>query len=70
MKKMLKKYRAGDLEAYTDVNGQLASDFGIFTSPNTVLVNKDGKEIGRPARFRGMGQRRGCRISLQNKGRT
>ena len=47
MKKMLKKYRAGDLEAYTDVNGQLASDFGIFTSPNTVLINKDGKEIGR-----------------------
>ena len=46
-KKMLKKYRAGDLEAYTDVNGQLASDFGIFTSPNTVLINKDGKEIGR-----------------------
>ena len=47
MKKMLKKYRAGDLEAYTDVNGRLASDFGIFTSPNTVLINKDGKEIGR-----------------------
>ena len=46
-KKMLRKYRAGDLEAYTDVNGQLASDFGIFTSPNTVLINKDGKEIGR-----------------------
>lgn len=46
MKKMLRKYRAGDLEAYTDVNGQLASDFGIFTSPNTVLINKDGKEIG------------------------
>ncbi len=47
MKKMLKKYHAGDLEAYTDINGQLASDFGIFTSPNTVLINKDSKEIGR-----------------------
>ena len=47
MKKMLKKYHAGDLEAYTDINGQLASDFGIFTSPNTVLINKKGEEIGR-----------------------
>lgn len=47
MKKMLKKYRAGDLDAFTDVNGQLASDFGIFTSPNTVLINKESKEIGR-----------------------
>lgn len=47
MKKMLKKYHAGDLEAYTDINGQLASDFGIFTSPNTVLINKNSKEIGR-----------------------
>ena len=66
----MKKYRAGDLEAYTDVNGQLASDFGIFTSPNTVLINKDGKEIGRLRGSAEVGQRRGCRISLQNKGRT
>lgn len=47
MKKMLKKYDGGDLEAYMDHNGEFASDLGIFTSPNTVLINKNGKEVGR-----------------------
>lgn len=47
MQKMARKYGSGDLELFTDVNGELASDLGIFTSPNTVLLNKDGKEIGR-----------------------
>ena len=46
-KKLLKKYHAEDLEFFVDSDGKLASDFGIFTSPNTVLINREGKEIGR-----------------------
>lgn len=46
-KKLLKKYKAQDLDFYVDADGKVASDLGIFTSPNTVLINKDGKEIGR-----------------------
>jgi len=43
----LKKYGGSDLEFYTDNKGELAADFGIFTTPHTVLINEDGQEIGR-----------------------
>lgn len=46
-KKLLRKYRAEDLDFYLDADGKTASDLGIFTSPNTVLINREGKEIGR-----------------------
>lgn len=32
---------------YVDKKGDLSADLGIFTSPNTVLINRHGKEIGR-----------------------
>lgn len=44
---LLKKYKATDIKYYTDKNGKLAGDFGIFSSPHTVLINKSGEEIGR-----------------------
>ncbi len=43
----LKKYKAPDIEFYTDIKGDLAGDFGIFTSPHTVLINEKAEEIGR-----------------------
>ena len=43
----LKKFGAPNVEFYTDKKGKLASDFGIFTSPHTVLINEDAQEIGR-----------------------
>lgn len=43
----LNKYGAPDIDFYVDESGNLAADLGIFTSPNTVLVNKKGQEIGR-----------------------
>lgn len=46
-KKFLKKYKGQDLDSYLDADGKVASDLGIFTSPNTVLINKNGKEVGR-----------------------
>lgn len=46
-RKFLKKYGAPDLDFYVDENGLLAGDFGIFTSPHVVLINKNGEEIGR-----------------------
>lgn len=46
-KRFLKKYGAPDVDFYVDERGELASDFGIFTSPHTVLINKKGEEIGR-----------------------
>lgn len=44
---ILKKYGGLNLETYTDKNSALATDFGIFSSPHTVLVNADSMEIGR-----------------------
>lgn len=44
--KFLERYHGQDLDFYVDKKGDLSADLGIFTSPNTVLVNK-GKEIGR-----------------------
>ena len=46
-KRFLTQFHAGDLEYYVDKKGDLAADLGIFTSPNTVFVNNQGKEIGR-----------------------
>ena len=43
----LKKYGAPDIEFYTDKKGKLAADFGIFSSPHTVLIDENSKEIGR-----------------------
>ena len=36
-----------DLETYVDDKSDLAAAFGIFSSPVTVLVSREGKEIGR-----------------------
>ena len=46
-KRFLKKYGAPNIEFYTDKKGQLAADFGIFTTPHTVLVDENAHEIGR-----------------------
>lgn len=43
----LKKYNAPDIEFYTDKKGNLAGDFGIFTTPHTVLIDENSQEIGR-----------------------
>lgn len=45
--RVLKKYGAPDLDFYVDKKGDLSADLGIFTSPNTVLINSNGQEIGR-----------------------
>lgn len=44
---LIEKFHGGDLESFIDVKGDVAESLGIFTSPNTVLINKEGKEIGR-----------------------
>ena len=41
------RFKAPDLELYTDTDGKLTEDLGIFTSPHTVLINTSGQEIGR-----------------------
>ncbi len=46
-RQFLNKFKAPDLEIYNDIDGKLAEDLGIFTSPHTVLINKSGEEIGR-----------------------
>ena len=46
-KQLLIKYEAPDIEYYTDKKGKLTEDFGIFSSPHTVLINAQGEEIGR-----------------------
>lgn len=45
-RKFLKRYGAPDLEFYVE-DGNLSSDFGIFTTPHTVIINAEGLEIGR-----------------------
>ncbi len=45
--RFLRKYGAPDLDFYVDKKGDLSADLGIFTSPNTVLINRHGQEIGR-----------------------
>ncbi len=46
-KRFLKRYGATDVDFYVDERGIVASDFGIFSSPHTVLINESGQEIGR-----------------------
>ena len=46
-KELLTKYEAPDVEYYTDKKGKLTEDFGIFSSPHTVLINAQSEEIGR-----------------------
>jgi peroxiredoxin len=46
-KAFLARYGGADLDYYVDKKGALATDFGIFTSPHTVLVDKESMEIGR-----------------------
>ena len=46
-KTFLKRYHGEDIEFYTDRKSSLANNFGIFTSPHTVLINKNSLEIGR-----------------------
>ena len=46
-KELLQKYKAPDVDFYTDKDGKLSGDFGIFSSPHTVLVNTKSEEIGR-----------------------
>lgn len=46
-KNLLKKYGGGDLDFFIDEKGRLAADFGMFSFPNTVLINIKGQEIGR-----------------------
>lgn len=45
--RFLKKFKGQDLEFYVDKKGKLTEDFGIFSSPHTVIINKKGEEIGR-----------------------
>ena len=44
---LLRRTGGGSLDSYVDVKGNLAESFGIFSNPNTVLVNAKGYEIGR-----------------------
>lgn len=46
-RRFLKKFEAGNLEIYVDDKEDLAAALGIFSSPVTVLVSREGKEIGR-----------------------
>ena len=46
-KAFLKRYGAENLDFYVDKKKKIATDFGIFTSPHTVLINKESEEIGR-----------------------
>lgn len=43
----LNRFKAHDVEFYNDIDGKLAEDLGVFTSPHTVLINRRGEEIGR-----------------------
>lgn len=46
-KRFLKRFGGDDLEIYVDRNGDLASAFGIFSSPVSILISRGSKEIGR-----------------------
>lgn len=46
-KNFLARYGADNVEFYVDRNAALAKDFGIFTSPHTVLIDQQSMEIGR-----------------------
>ncbi|MFV0626089.1 MAG: peroxiredoxin family protein [Alphaproteobacteria bacterium] len=46
-KRFMERFGAKDLDVYWDVNGDLASSFGIFATPHNVLISREGREIGR-----------------------
>lgn len=46
-RRLLKKFGGNDLEMYVDDKNDMASALGIFSSPVTVLISREGKEIGR-----------------------
>lgn len=46
-RQFIKKFKGPSDEFYVDYNGRLASDFGIFAYPHTVMINMLGEEIGR-----------------------
>ena len=46
-KRFLKRFGGDDLEVYVDKNGELASAFGIFSSPVSILISRGSKEIRR-----------------------
>ena len=45
--RFLKRYGAPDLEFYVEENDNLSADFGIFTTPHTVIINTKSMEMGR-----------------------
>lgn len=44
---LLRKYGGEDLDFYVDRGSALANEFGIFTSPHSVLIDEKNMEIGR-----------------------
>lgn len=46
-KAFLKRYGAKHIDFYVEKNGQLSLDFGVFSTPNAILINANSQEIGR-----------------------
>ena len=46
-KRFLARLGAPEIEHYVDNKSDLAAAFGIFSSPVTVLISRNGREIGR-----------------------
>lgn len=44
---LLIKYGATDIDFFIDKNTKLIEDFGVFSYPHTILINKNSEEIGR-----------------------
>lgn len=45
--RFLTRYKAAEMEIYVDNKSDLSAAFGIFSSPVTILVSRQGQEIGR-----------------------
>ncbi|MBO7556703.1 MAG: TlpA family protein disulfide reductase [Alphaproteobacteria bacterium] len=43
----MKKFEAENLEIYVDEKEAVASAFGVFSSPISILISRKGREIGR-----------------------
>jgi len=43
----LERFEASNLEIYVDEKEAVASAFGIFSSPVSILISREGQEIGR-----------------------
>lgn len=46
-RQLLTKYGATDIDFFIDKDTKLIEDFGVFSYPHTVLINKNSEEIGR-----------------------